>query len=265
MPRRFGLKTVCILIGIWLLAPIFIVIPLSFTAYESFVFPPTEYSTRWYTRFLTDPGWVNDTYHSLIIAVASAVLATVIGTCAALGARMMPKKVRAAISVIVLIPLMVPGVFLAIADYFTFLKLGIVGTYQGFVVANLVLGLPLVYVPVMASLENFDRKLELASSSLGANRWTTFRSVTLPLIVPGLLAGAAFALVSAWDEVLIALFISSPQLSTLPVRLYISVANSTDPTLAAVSSITILVVAVIVGAVAIRRFMQLRSARAAFE
>lgn len=265
MRRRFGLKTVCVLIGIWLLAPIFIVIPLSFTAHESFVFPPTDYSTRWYTRFLTDPGWVNDTYNSVIIALASAAIATVVGTCAALGARMMPKKVRAVISVAVLIPLMVPGVFLAIADYFTFLELGIVGTYQGFIVANVVLGLPLVFVPVMASLENFDRRLELAASSLGANRWTTFRTVTFPLIVPGLLAGAAFALVSAWDEVLIALFISSPGLTTLPVRLYVSVANTTDPTLAAVSSITILVVALIVGSVALRRFMQLRSARAAFE
>lgn len=263
MTRRFGLKTVCVLIGFWLLAPIFIVIPLSFTAHPSFVFPPTEYSTRWYTRFLTDPAWVNDTYHSLIIALASALIATIIGTCAALGARLMPKTVRAAISVVVLIPLMVPGVFLAIADYFTFLELGIVGTYQGFIVANVVLALPLVYVPVSASLENFDRRLELAASSLGANRWTTFRSVTLPLIVPGLLAGAAFALVSAWDEVLIALFISSPGLSTLPVRLYVSVANSTDPTLAAVSSLTILVVALIVGAVALRRLAQLRSTRAA--
>lgn len=208
---------------------------------------------------------MNDTYNSLIIAVASAVLATIIGTCAALGARLMPKKVRAVISIVVLIPLMVPGVFLAIADYFTFLKLGIVGTYQGFILANLVLGLPLVYVPVMASLVNFDRRLELASSSLGANRWTTFRSVTLPLIVPGVIAGAAFALVSAWDEVLIALFISSPGLTTLPVRLYISVANTTDPTLAAVSSITILVVIVIVGIIALRRLMKLRSSRAAYE
>lgn len=265
MPRRLGLKAICILIGAWLVAPILIVIPLSFTARQSFVFPPVEFSTRWYSRFLTDPAWVTDTYNSVIIAVISAFLATAIGTSAALGARLLPKRTRAIFGVVVLTPLMVPGVFLAIALYFVFMEYGIVGTYQGFVLANLLHGLPLVYVPVVASLENFDRRLELASASLGATRWTTFRSVTLPLILPGVLAGAAFALFSAWDEILIALFISTPSLSTLPVRLYASVANTTDPTLAAVSSITVLVVGSIVLAVAVRRLIKLRSTRAALK
>jgi putative spermidine/putrescine transport system permease protein len=259
--NRLGLKAVCFLLALWLVLPVLIVIPLSFTATKSFVFPPTGVSTRWYESFLTNPDWVNVTYNSIAISLASAAVATFVGTTAALAARGMSGLARGVLFAVVAMPLIIPGVFLALADFFVLLETGLVGTHVGFVLADSVLALPLVFIPVSAALANFDRSLELASASLGADRWTTFRSVTLPLILPGVVAGAMFALVTAWDEVLIALFISSPELTTLPVRLYQSVSVSTDPTLAAVSSLTVLFVVLVVFGIALRRIIRLRSNR----
>lgn len=247
----------CALLAVWLLAPILVIIPLSLTERKSFVFPPTGYSSKWFDTFWSSAEWVDSTKNSVIVAVLSAVVATVVGTSAALAARLLSTTAKLILTAAVLLPMIIPGVFLAIADYFVFLQMGLVGTYLGFVVANSVLALPLVYLPVAATLAGFDSRLELAAASLGANRWVSFKTVTLPLILPGVLAGAAFAFVTAWDEVLVALFISDPQLTTLPVRLYQSVTLSTDPTVAAVS--TLIIAATTVAVVMVMAYRQIRT------
>jgi putative spermidine/putrescine transport system permease protein len=228
--------------AVGILAPILVVFPLSFTSQSSFIFPPNGYSTRWYQSFFTDPKWVYALYDSVIVAVATSILATVIGTAACFGMRRLRPKIQLSIMGVLLLPVVVPIVITGVGIYAVFLDWGLVGTYTGFVLAHSLYALPLVVVPVMASLSTFDNTLELAAGSLGASTWRTFRQVTLPSILPGVAAGAVFAFVQSWDEIVISIFISTPSLTTLPVRMYNAVAADVDPTLASASSLVITIV-----------------------
>jgi putative spermidine/putrescine transport system permease protein len=225
-----------------LLAPIMVVFPLSFTSRKSFIFPPNGYSGRWYQSFFTDPQWVYSFYDSIIVAVATSIVATVVGTAACFGIRRLRTKLQFLVVGLLLLPVVVPVVITGVGIYAVFLKWGLVGTYPGFVLAHTLYALPLVVVPVMTSLSTFDSTLERAAGSLGATKWNTFRQVTLPAILPGVAAGAVFAFVQSWDEIVISIFVSTPGLTTLPVRMYNAVAADVDPTLAAASSLVITVV-----------------------
>lgn len=241
---RWGLWVVVAITAVLLLAPILVVFPLSFTSRASFIFPPPGYSTRWYQSFFTNPEWVYAFWASVIVGLCSAVLATIVGTAACFGMRKLPVKGQLACVGLLLLPVVVPVVITAVGIYSVFLNWRLVGTYPGFILAHTMYALPLVVVPVMASLSTFDSTLELAAGSLGATKWNTFRLVTLPSILPGLAAGAVFAFVQSWDEIVISTFISTPSLTTLPVRMYNAVASDVDPTLAAASSLVITVVTV---------------------
>jgi putative spermidine/putrescine transport system permease protein len=230
------------LIAFLLLAPIMVVIPLSFTSQSSFIFPPNGYSTRWYAKFFTDPEWVYAFWDSVIVATATSILATIIGTAACFGIKRFGAKTQLLCLGILLLPVVVPIVITGVGIYAVFLKWNLVGTYPGFVLAHTLYALPLVVVPVMASLSTFDTTLELAAGSLGASKWQTFRQVTLPSIMPGVAAGAVFAFVQSWDEIVISIFISTPDLTTLPVRMYNAVSADVDPTLAAASSLIVTIV-----------------------
>ncbi len=188
-------------------------------------------------------------YDSLIVAVATAVLATVIGTAACFGLRRLDKRLQLVCVGILLLPVVVPIVVTGVGIYAVFLKWDLVGTFQGFVLAHTLYALPLVVVPVMASLSTFDTTLELAAGSLGASKWATFKQVSLPGILPGVMAGAVFAFVQSWDEIVISIFISTPDLTTLPVRMYNAVAADVDPTLASASSLIITIVTLSIFAV----------------
>jgi putative spermidine/putrescine transport system permease protein len=236
------LNAVAVLIALLLVLPIMVIIPLSFTARASFMFPPEEFSTRWYETFFTDPRWVYPLYDSLIVGLTSAALATVVGTAACFGIRLLNKRLQLVCLGILLLPVVVPIVITAVGIYGSFLDWGLVGTYQGFVLAHTLYALPMVVVPVMASFSTYDSTLERAAGSLGATGWATFWQVTLPAILPGVAAGAVFAFVQSWDEIVISIFISTPALTTLPVRMYNAVAADVDPTLAAASTIIITVV-----------------------
>jgi putative spermidine/putrescine transport system permease protein len=141
--------------------------------------------------------------------------------------------------------MLVPVIVIAIGLYALFLRLNLLGTTFGFVVAHSVLALPFVIIPVMASLQGFDRRLEDAAAICGAGRWTAFRTVTLPLVAPGVLSGAVFAFATSFDEVVLSLFIQSPYLQTLPVRMYSSVTRDTDPTIAAAATLILALTTVV--------------------
>ncbi len=136
---------------------------------------------------------------------------------------------------------------LGIGIYAVFLETRLVGTLPGFVLAHTVLAVPFVLVAVGASLEMFDKRLELAAASLGAGRWTIFRTVTLPLIAPGVLSGLLFAFATSFDEIIVSLFITSPYLKTLPVQIFSSITRDADPTVAAVGTILLLATSVLIG------------------
>ena len=244
------------LVAILLVAPTLVVIPLSFTDKASLSFPPTGWSTRWYTNFFEDPAWTTAFGNSILVAVIVVVVATTFGTAAAVGIRGWRRRRWAkATQLLVLAPLVVPSIILAIGIYAMFLRLQLLGTVFGFVTAHSILAIPFVLVSVTASLAGYDERLTTAAASLGATRWTAFRTVMLPLIMPGVVSGALFAFVTSFDEVVLSLFIKSPYLETLPVKMYASVTRDTDPTIAAAATMIMLLTTVIiaVGLLSMRR------------
>nr|WP_240940749.1 ABC transporter permease [Planosporangium flavigriseum] len=166
-----------------------------------------------------------------------ALVATAAGTATAVALTRSKFRGQQAVRGLVLAPMIVPVIVVAVGLYALFLKAQLLGTTFGFVVAHSVLALPFVVIPVTASLQGFDRRLENAAAICGANRWSTFRQVTLPLVAPGVVSGALFAFVTSFDEVVMALFIQSPYLQTLPVKMYSSVTRDTDPTIAAAATL----------------------------
>ena len=234
---RGALWVFCGLVALWLVAPSLIVIPLSFTDKPTFTFPPTGWSTQWYASFFSDPGWTSALLASLKVGLLVVVVATVSGTAAAMALSRSAFRGRQTVRALLLAPMIAPVIVVAIGLYALFLQANLLGTTFGFVVAHSVLALPFVVIPVMASLQGFDRRLESASAICGASKWDTFRQVTLPLVAPGVLSGALFAFVTSFDEVVLSLFIQSPYLQTLPVKMYASVTRDTDPTIAAAATL----------------------------
>jgi putative spermidine/putrescine transport system permease protein len=234
---RLLLGAFCALVALWLVAPSLIVIPLSLTDKPSFAFPPTGWSTRWYSNFFDDPSWVSALLSSVKVGLLVAIVATVAGTATAVALTRSKFRGQQAVRALVLAPMIVPVIVVAIGLYALFLKAQLLGTTFGFVTAHSVLALPFVVIPVTASLQGFDRRLENAAAICGAGRWATFRQVTLPLVAPGVVSGALFAFVTSFDEVVMALFIQSPYLQTLPVKMYSSVTRDTDPTIAAAATL----------------------------
>jgi putative spermidine/putrescine transport system permease protein len=237
--RHLGLRIFCVLVGILLVAPTLVVIPMAFTSAESFQFPPPGFSTRWFHEFFSDPNWMDAAVLSLKVAIVVSLLATALGTLASFALVRGRGPWRAPAQGFLLAPMIVPGVIVAIGIYAVFLKWKLTATFQGFVLAHLVLAIPLVIVPVSASLQTLDRRLEQAAASLGATPFATFRQVTLPLILPAMLTGALFAFLTSFDEAIVSLFISGPFDRTLPVQLYQSVTSSLTPTIAAASTLVI--------------------------
>lgn len=233
------LKVVGILVALYLILPTLVVIPMSFSAGTTFQFPPQEWSVRWYENFFTDDRWIRALRHSLEVGLAVMVLATLIGTAAAVGLSRARGRWAEAVRSFLMLPLVAPGIVIAVVVYIAYLRWGLVGTFTGYVLIHTAMALPFVLVAVGASLSGFDGNLLRAASSLGASPWRAFLRVQLPLILPGVLSGAVFAFVTSLDEVVVALFIRSPLFETLPVRMFNSVTIEIDPTVAAASSILV--------------------------
>jgi putative spermidine/putrescine transport system permease protein len=237
LSTRILLGLFCLLIAIWLLAPTLVIVPISFNEKKSLAFPPSGFSWQWYENFFTNPEWSTSFFNSVKVAALVAVLATVLGTLAAFGLDRMKSAASGFLRALLITPMVIPGVVLAIGIYAVYLDAHLVGTTAGFVLAHTMLAIPFVLIAVSASLEVFDKRLETAAASLGASRLTTFRTITLPLIAPGLLSGLLFAFVTSFDEIIVALFITSPYLKTLPVQIFTSITRDADPTVAAVGTI----------------------------
>jgi putative spermidine/putrescine transport system permease protein len=237
--RRIPLKIFGTLVALWLVAPTLVVIPLSFTGQRSLAFPPERWSLRWYETFFSDSRWVADLLNSLQIAALVGVLATVAGTAASYALTRGRFRGRGAVGALLIAPMLVPTVVFAVGVYALFLELRLVGTFTGFLIAHTVLALPFVIIPVSSVLSRFDTTLERAAAICGASRGRAFVSVTLPVIAPGLLSGFMFAFVTSFDEVVVSMFISSPYLETLPVRMYSSIQRDVDPTIAAAATLII--------------------------
>ncbi|MBB6487720.1 ABC transporter permease [Rhizobium lusitanum] len=233
------LRLMTLLTAILIVLPTFVVIPASFTAGETLQFPPREWSLRWYENFFTSRVWLSSLLQSLQIASLTAILATVLGVAAAIGLTRIRRRTGAALRVFFSLPLTVPSVVIGIAIYAVFLKWHLAGTLSGLVLAHTALAIPFVITTVAASLTGYDNTLDLASSSLGAGSVTTLLRIKIPLLAPGVISGFLFAFVSSFDEFVVALFLQTPKLRTLPVQMYNSIALDMDPTISAASSVIV--------------------------
>jgi putative spermidine/putrescine transport system permease protein len=225
----------------YLLAPTLVIVPMSFTEARILSFPPEGFSVQWYQRMLTDRQWSTGITNSLQVAVLTAIVATVLGTLAALGISRGRFPGRSLVNALALSPLIVPVVVIAIGMFGLFVQWRIAGSLFGLVLAHTALALPFVIVNVTTSLQTMDRNLELAAANLGADPRRSFLHITLPIILPGVAAGAIFSFITSWDEVVVAIFMTSTRFRTLPVEMWEQVRQVVDPTVAAVST-TLLVV-----------------------
>lgn len=247
------LITVVALIGVFLIAPTIIVIIMSFSSLSSLRFPPPDVSLQWYRNFFDSPQWTDALWTSTRVALLATLTATVLGTLTALGVMRGRYPFKSVVTAVILSPLIVPIVIVAIGTYIVFVDWRLQGTLFGFVVAHASLGLPLVVVNVAASLQTLDRNLEMAAQNLGAGPVRTFTKVTLPLIMPGVVAGALFAFIESWDEVVVSIFLSSPYVRTLPVVMWSVVRSQIDPTIAALAGmLTGLTILLLAGAMLAR-------------
>lgn len=260
---RAALVLLGALTGLLLILPALVVVPMSLSDSPYLTFPPEGFSTRWFQRFLEDPAWQASTMASLRVAVLVTILSIVLGTAAALGLVRGRMPFKAAISGLVVAPLIVPYVIIGLSAYALALQLGLTETTLGFVLIHTAIAVPYVVINVTASLASFDRRLEQAALSLGAGPLSTFLRVTLPIIAPGIAAGAVFAFITSWDEVVISIFLSGPGMTTLPVRMWSGVRVQIDPTVAAVSTMLLLVTVAVFAAGGVSRLLfKLRLTRA---
>ncbi|MFI7124714.1 ABC transporter permease [Nonomuraea sp. NPDC050153] len=237
----WGLRVVVTLVGLLLVAPTMVVIPMSLSGGQTFEFPPKTWSWRWYGEFFGSDAWMSSLITSVKIGLVVATIATVLGVAAAFGLDRSRFAGKEALRSFVLAPMIMPGIVVAVAVYAVFLRWQLNGTFTGFVLAHTVLALPFVITSVSTSLAGYDRTLENAAASLGARSWTTFLRITVPLILPGVLSGFLFAFVASLDEIVIALFLQTPEIRTLPVQMYDSITLEIDPTIAAASSLIVVV------------------------
>jgi putative spermidine/putrescine transport system permease protein len=225
----------------YLIFPILIVVPLSFSSGTYLRFPPPGFGLRWYRNFFERTDWIDSAWLSIEIGLAVTLLATMLGTPAALALVRSRFRGRDLVNVFVISPLIVPAIIVAIGIYFFYARLGLIGNPLSLVAAHTCLAVPFVVINVSATLYGFDERLEYAAMSLGATRWRTFWQVTFPIIRPGVLAGALFAFITSFDELVVALFVSGTTAVTLPRKMWESIQFEIDPTIAAVSTMLVAV------------------------
>jgi putative spermidine/putrescine transport system permease protein len=225
------------LVLLWLMIPIVIIVPMSFSSARFLAFPPPSWSLRWYEAYLASPAWMQATRVSLTVAVSSAIIATVMGTAAAYALNLANSRLVRSLQVVLMLPLVVPIVITAVGVFLVYANVGLLATMTGLVLANVMLGLPYVITSVLVGLRKFDPAQEMVSRSLGMNRLRTFFIVTLPQIRPSVITGLLFAFISALDETVVALFISGGQYQTLTKRMFTALRDEIDPTIAAISTL----------------------------
>ena len=236
----WALRLVCGAVLLFLLLPILAIVPLSFSNSSFLAYPIAGWSLQWYENLFTSPDWVRAAKNSFIVAPAATLIATVLGTLAAVGLARGDFPGKGVLMSLLIAPMVVPVVVVAVACYLFFARLGLADTYIGLIVVHAALGAPFVVTTVLATLQGFNHNLVRASASLGAGPLTTFFRVTLPVIAPGVISGALFAFATSFDEVVVTLFIAGPEQSTLPRQMFTGIRENINPTIAAAATLLIL-------------------------
>ncbi len=265
---HYGFRVYCALVLIFLMLPILVIIPLSFNAEPYFTY--TEgmlalergaYSLRWYADILkngmvapnapfswtwmqdswANAQWIHSTKNSFIIGFASTLIATTLGTLAALGLTRPHMPFRKGIMAVLISPMIVPLIISAAGMFFFYSTIGLAQTFPGIILAHAALGTPFVVITVTATLHGFDTNLIRASASLGATPTRTFRKVIVPLISPGVISGALFAFITSFDEVVVVLFLAGSEQRTIPRQMWSGIREQISPTILAVATLLVLI------------------------
>jgi putative spermidine/putrescine transport system permease protein len=231
---------------VFLLAPVLIVVPLSLSSDTIMTFPPAGWSFRWYVQLLAEPKIISSFWTSLSLAVLSMTACLLVSLPAAYALERLKFPGAAVLSAIFTAPLLLPSIVLAIAVLITFATLGLLGSFEGLLAGHLVVTLPYALRVLATSIRNLPIVCEEAAATLGASPLAVFRRVTIPLMLPGIAATAALCFLVSFDEVVLSLFLTGPRLSTLPVAMFHYVETRTDPLVAALSVILVVVTLAIV-------------------
>ncbi|TAL93068.1 MAG: ABC transporter permease [Rhodanobacter sp.] len=236
----YTLRILCALILLFLVLPILVIIPLSFSQSSLLLYPIQSFSLRWYDTLFHSSDWIRAATNSFIVAPSATVIATVLGTLAAAGLHRAQFPGKGFLVAVLISPMIVPLVVTGLGIYLFFAPYGLVNSYSGLILALAAIGAPYVVTTVSATLQGLDPNLLRASYSLGAGPIRTFFGVTLPIIAPGVIAGALFAFATAFDEIVITLFLAGPEQVTLPRQMFTGIRENISPVIAAVATILIL-------------------------
>ena len=243
---RYGFNAFCVAGFVFLLAPILVIVPLSFNAEPYFTFTegmlrldPEAWSLRWYESIAGDAAWRRALVNSLIIGVAATVLATTLGTLAALGLASPSMPGRALITALLISPMITPIIIVAVGVFFFYSSLGLGQTHAGLILAHAALGAPFVVITVTATLAGFDRTVLRAAASLGAGPLRRFFRIQLPLIAPGVFSGGLFAFAASFDEVVVVLFLGGLEQRTIPRQMWAGIREQISPAILALAVLLI--------------------------
>jgi ABC-type spermidine/putrescine transport system permease subunit II len=224
---------------LYLLIPVIVVIGLSFSSANYLQFPPRGLSLRWFSTFFQSPEWVGAAGRSFVVAVITTAIVVVLGTAVAYGMERGRVRYQRAHYLLLLSPLVIPPTILAFGLYSLYAKLGWIGNLSALALAHVVIVLPFVFITLVQGLKTIDPVIEFAASSLGGKPAYVFRRITLPLLRPAVISGGLLAFLTSFDELIIALFLTSPRSATLPKRMWDSVRFEIDPTNAAAATLLI--------------------------
>jgi putative spermidine/putrescine transport system permease protein len=247
----------------FLVAPIAVVIPLSFSSGSFFYYPLPGFSLRWYEDFFTSPFWLHALKNSLFLGSIAASLATVLGTLAAIGLWRASFPLRGLVLAVLISPMVVPVVIIAVGAYFAFAPLHLTDGFTGLILVHTALGAPFVVITVLATLAGFDRNLLRAALVCGANPVVAFLRVMLPTILPGVASGAVFAFATSFDEVIVVLLMAGPEQRTLPRQMFSGINDNISLTITAAATMLIVLSALFMMSVAWFRERATASRRAA--
>jgi putative spermidine/putrescine transport system permease protein len=244
---HYGYRTYCGFVFAFLIAPLLVIFPLSFNAEPYFTFTsemlsfdPEAFSLRWYEDIINNRQWAQSALNSIIIAFFATLMATTLGTVAALGLSQPHMPYRTFVMGILISPMIVPVIISAAGMFFFYSKIGLAQTMPGLILAHTALGTPFVVITVTATLIGFDHSLTRAAASLGANPVTTFFKVIMPLVTPGMISGGLFAFITSFDEVVVVFFLAGFEQRTIPRQMWAGIREQISPTILAVATLLIL-------------------------
>ena len=230
---------ICALIFLFLISPILVIMPLSFSDSSFLVYPIPGWSLKWYDNLFTSEEWLRAARNSFIVAPAATLIATTLGTLAAVGLVRTTFAFKGLLMSLLIAPMVVPIVVVGVSTYLFFAPLGMADSYISLIIVHAALGAPFVLTTVLATLQGFNQNLVRASLGLGESPLRTFFRITLPVIAPGVISGALFAFATSFDEVVVTLFLAGPGQVTLPRQMFTGIRENITPTIAAVASLLI--------------------------